>query len=919
MDELRKPSPPHVTQRRHVLLASWILRLCIPKTDHDEIAGDILEAFTKLRSRFPTSWRPHIWYWRQITLAAAHGLVMHWHAPAVEQRRKEDVFMTFVQDLRYAVRTLWRRPGFAAVVIGTLALGIGATTSVFSVVNGVLLRPLPYDNADRLTLVWGRMSTTEVDKAPFSGLDLLDFRERALSFDAFAGVFGVNSTLIGDFEPEPIQLGIATDNFFSVLGVDPVHGRLLQAGDQKDLDISEVFGANVSPPPSVAVLSHGLWQRRFGGKSDVLGRSVRINGQPMTIVGVLPRDFRLYLPPDAAMPRNIDVWSPLPAGLNQGTRDQQWLTVIGRLKTDVALGQARAEMDGIAAQFRTENQFHTNTGMEIDVIPMQADVVGQAQPILLTLLGAVAFVLIIACANIANLLLVRAQARRQEMAIRAALGGGRSRIIRQLFTESAVFAVLGGGLGLLLATVGTRLLLTLRPANLPRAEHVGLDLTVLGFGIGASVLAALLFGTLPALQSSKTDLNSSLRTRNRGGSSKQWTRSGLVVTEVALSLVLLIGSGLMVRSFAGLQRVEPGFDPHQMLTVNIALPIFSYSAPGQSAEFHTQLSQQIAALPGVEAVGAVTPLPLAGGGQFWFGPYALNEASDEEWSRNEVDYRPTVPGLFAAMGTQLLAGREFEHADNRLDARRVVIVDEKMAQRAWPDENPLDKRILIMRPDAAGNWDRYWATVVGVVEHVRYDDLRADGRETIYMPQVDWAWADMNYVVRTSTDPVGLSSVVRQTIRDIDPEIPAAAVRPFDYYVGEAVAPTRFALVVITVFAVVALILSTVGLYGVIAYAVRQRTQEIGIRMAFGAERTGIIKLVLRQGLGVTALGLVVGLIASLVVSRLISHMLFGVTHTDPITYLSITAVVSTVAFLACYAPARRATRVDPVVALRNE
>jgi len=844
---------------------------------------------------------------------------------AIDRRRvtKEGwkaVYDSFRKDLRHAVRSLRRSPGFAAVVILTLGLGIGANAAVFTVVRSVLLQPLPYADADRLTLVWGHMTETSVAKAPWSGPDLLDFRERADLFETFVGAFGQNSTLTGDFEPEPIQLAVATVDFFRALGVSPMLGRGFEPEDARNLDPQVLFDANATPPSTVALLSHDLWVRRFGSDPGVIGRVVRAGGQPMTVVGVLPPDFRLHLPAQASFPGSIDVWSANIADLSIGTRDAQWLTVVGRLKPGVELEQARAQMDAIASELRAEHQFHANVGMRIDVVPMRDDVVGHAEPILLALLGAVGFVLLIACANVASLLLVRGRVRQREVAIRSALGGSRRRIVQGLLIESGVYALLGGAVGLLLGFGGVELLLALRPESLPRVDSIRVDLLVLGFVFALAMISALLFGTLPALQSSKADLVAALKLRTQSGAGGTGRmRGGLVVAEVALSLVLLVGAGLMTRSFWHLTAVDPGFNPDDVLTVNVSLPFFGSSGPAAQAERHLRLQERIAALPGVEAVGAVTPLPLAGGSHLWFGPYALHEASEEEWSRNESDYRPMLPGYFESVGTKLLAGRSIQAADLREDARPVVVVDEKMAAMAWPGQSAVGKRIMVMRPGDAVAWDRYWAEVVGVVEHVRYDDIRGDGRETIYFPYTDWSWTDMNYTIRTAGDPTAVAGAVRGVIRELEPDIPVSTPRPLSDYVGEALAPTRFVLIVITFFAVIALTLAAVGLYGVISYSVRERVHEIGIRMVFGAERGEVLRMVLRQGLLLTAAGVVAGVFGSLLVTRGISSLLFGVGPADPVTFVGISLVLGAVAALACLIPALRATRVDPAVALRAD
>ena len=846
------------------------------------------------------------------------------HVEAVKEEVRDETGVRgveeLVRDVHYGLRTLRRNPGFAVAVVLTLALGIGANTAIFTVVDSVLLRPLPYRDADRLALLWGHMSETEVEKAPWSGADLLDFRERSEGFAELAGASGFNSTLTGDFEAQPIRLAFATINFFDVLGVEAALGRTFEQADYLGLDPSE-FGPDATPPTGTGILSHELWVRRFGSDPSVIGTIVQVNAAPMQIVGIAPPGFRLYLPADAAMPKDIDLWSAIPMDMSEQSRDQQWLTIVGRLAPGVSAAQAQEEMNAIATQLREENQFHANVGMEVDVVPMQADVVGHAKPVLLALLGAVAIVLLIACANVGNLLLVRGQSRAREMAIRSALGGRRGRLVQQMLTESAILAVLGGVAGLVLAILGVEVLSALRPGNLPRADQIGINGTVLAFAAGTTILAAFLFGAIPALQASRPDVVDSLRERGASlGLRHRRLHDGLVVAEVALSLVLLVGAGLMLRTFVELSQVRPGFVPEKALTVNVNVPFFDYQGEGERAALHAGLRREILALPGVESVGAVTPLPLAGGGQFWFGPWALNE-DEEEWSRNEADYRPAMEGVFEAMGTRLLTGRSITEADNRPDASPVVVVDEKMAATAWPSEDPIGQQIMIMRPNPGAEepWERYWAEVVGVVEHVRYDDIRRDGREIIYIPHANWSFADLHYVIRASVDPATLAAAVRSIIQQTDPDIPVGAIRPLGDYVGDALAPTRFAMILIWIFAGVALFLSAVGLYGVISYAVRQRTHEIGIRMALGAERPKILQLVLGQGLILTGVGLVVGLVGAALITRLISGLLFGVSTTDPLTYAAIALLLGGVAVLACYVPAARATRVDPLLALRME
>lgn len=841
----------------------------------------------------------------------------------VQGRNQEKTMSSVVQDIRYALRQFVIRPGFAAIVVLVLGLGIGATTAVFSVVNGVLLKPLPYQNPDRLVLLWAHMSATEVTKAPWSGPDLMDFRDRGHSFDSIAAASGFNGTLTGDFEPQPIQLGMATANFFDVLGIEPALGRSFRIEDQQNLD-PMLFSPGAVPPPGVVMLSYELWENRFGSDPAVLGSVVRVAGQPMEIVGVAPKAFKLLLPAGSAMPPGIDVWSAIAFDLSKGPRDSQWLSVVGRLADGVEPSEASAEMNVVASQLRDEHQFHANVGMEIEVVPMLEDVVGHTEPILYALLGAVGFVLLIACANVANLHLVRAQGRHRELAIRSAIGGTRGRILRQMLIESVVLASVGGVAGLVLARGGIHLLSALRPDNLPRFESVSIDLRVLLFAFAATAVAALLFGLFPAFQSSRPGTSAALSDRSgnsSGGGGSRRVRDALVVFEVAVAVLLLIGSGLMIRTFMELARVEPGFVAENVLTTNVALPALDGKGAEERLDFHLGLKERLEALPGVEAVGAMTPLPLSGGGQFWFGPYALNEASDEEWSRNEADYRVAIPGFLDGLGTKLLAGRALDENDSRPGAPRRVMVDETLAATAWPSENPVGKRILVLRPDleSGAQFERYWSEVIGVVEHVRYDDLRRDGRGAIYFPFTDWYFADLNYVVRTSAGATGLEPSIRATIRDADPDLPVASVVPLAHLVDTAFAQTRFAVVVMSVFGAVALCLALVGLYGVLSYMVRDRTRELAVRMAFGAEKSNILALILNRGLVLTVTGVGVGLVGSVLLTRGLESLLFGVAAVDPITYAVIASVLMAVGLLACYVPARHATQIEPIATLRSE
>ena len=831
-----------------------------------------------------------------------------------------DVMVQLWDEVRLATRMLIMAPGFSLVVIVTLALGIGANTAIFSVVNGVLLRPLPYEDPEDLGLVWGRMTTTSVERAPLSGLDLLDFREQARTLDQLAGVFGTRSTITGDFEPRPIVLGFATFNFFDVIGVSTKLGRTFVPDDRFDLDPATFNNPDFVPPPTVAVISSALWEGHFGSNLSVLGQTVAIAGQNMEIVGILPDDFRLYLPAEGALPGVVDVWTPMGFPLDQGTRDQQFLTVLARLAPGSTWEQVNAELAILSVEMRAANSFHENVGMEFGAVSLQADVVSHVRPLLVVLLGAVTFVLLIACANVANLQLIRAQKRAREMAVRAALGGGRLRIARQVLIESGLLAFFGGLLGTGLAVVGVRGALALRPASLPRGDTVGVDLWVLGFALGLSVLAALLFGAVPALKASSPDLARGLGGRGQSGGDRKAhrLRDFLVVAEIALSLVLLIGGGLLLRTFATLQKVEPGFDARGVLVGSVTPNFFGTSVDGRT-QFFREIGEELATLPGVTSVSGITPLPLSGQGHLWFGPFALTD-NEQEWSRNEGDYRVVLPGFFRTAGTRLVTGRDFTWSDNESDAEPVIVIDEKMAIRAWPGEDPIGRELRVMRPSREGtDWDRYFARVVGVVEHVRFDDIREDSRETVYFPVRDWGFAEMSYLLRADVPPEQLVAPMREAVSRVDPDIVPGNVRPFSTYVEDQLAPTEFALLLVAIFAGVALVLASVGLYGVIAYTVRQRTAELGVRLALGAEPAAILRLVLRHGLSLIVVGLIVGAATSLLATRALSGLLFGVGIFDPLTFAALTLLLAAVAFLACWVPARRATRTDPVEVLRSE
>jgi len=820
-----------------------------------------------------------------------------------------------LQDLRYGARRLARTPGFTAVAALTLALGIGANTAIFSVVDAVLLRPMPYGDPERLVLVWDRMERSAIERAPVSSPDLADFRRLAEGFAGFAATNNVNEVaLTGDGPPEQIKVANVTADFFDVLGVAPVLGRGFEPADAVPIPPEAFQGPPEEIPPTAMILTDGLWRRRFGGDPAVIGGAVRLNGQPMTVVGVLPPGWELLMPPDAGMPTDVDAYSPLRLDLASGPRDNQWLRVIARLAPGTTLAAAQAEMDAIAARHREEHAFHANMGIGIEVRPMHGDVVHHVRPALVALLGAVGFVLLIACANVANLLLARSAVRRREMAVRASLGAGRGRLFRQVLTEGVLLAVPGALGGLALAWVGVRLLLALRPPDLPRLGEVGLDPRVLSFTLAAATAAALLAALAPALAASLERPGSALAERGGdglGGGGRLRLRGALVVSEIALSLVLLIGAGLLLRSFVELSRVRPGFDPEGALTYKLALPFPDYQTPQDRTRFFQRMEERVAAEPGVEAVGAIFPMPL--GGRFWTGPYGRAGDPEERWTEQEADFRVITPGYFDAMGIGLLDGRALTAADLE-EQREVAVVDAGLARRLWPDGSAVGERVGL---DLFGRTLRL--EVVGTVEPVRHAGLTEPAHETLYMPHHLFPWTPMTVAVRTAADPGTLADPVRAAVRALDPGLPVYAVRPLSVYFREALAATRFTLVLAAVFAGLALVLAAIGLAGVLAYAVRRRRHEIGVRVALGARPVDVVRLIVGRAVLLVVLGIVLGLAAALAVSRSLAGLVYGVSSTDPATYAALAAVLAAVAVAASWLPARRAARIDPVTALRAD
>jgi putative ABC transport system permease protein len=805
------------------------------------------------------------------------------------------------QDLRYGARTLAKSPAFTFVAVLTLALGIGANTAIFSVVNTVLLRPLPYRDAGRLAMI--RVSIEGQEFLPsFSPPEILDFQEQTHLFAEVASIRDNTVALTGKGDPEQIQTAWVTPSFLPVMGVEPVSGRNFTPDEA------------VPNGPAVILLSHGLWQRRFGGDPNIVGKTIQVNGQGVEVVGVLPEGFEFLFAREAGLP-------PVPGALQlfqfdfrQAPRAFRWMRAVARLQPGVSFEQAEAEMNVLARELLERYPEYEGNAFGLHVEPMLGDLVRDVRPALLALFGAVGFVMLIASANVANLLLARAAAREKEIAVRAALGASRVRLVRQLLTESALLALLGGVGGLLVAQWAIEILVRLVPTNLPRLENVGIDVRVLGFTLGVSLLAVVFCGLAPALHAARADLNESLKESGRAseGAARHRLRSMLVVGEIALSVVLLIGAGLMIRSFVRLQYVDPGFRPDDVLTVNIALPFQRYANPDDIARFFEQLSDRVTAQPGVEAIGGVFPLPMSG--RFWTSEYAYDDETDANWGALAADQHGVTPGYLEAIGARLHAGRFFTWQDHA-ERRDIIIIDDKLARLAWPGQNAVGQRLKVLLP----NNQRRWTEVVGVIEHVQKERMGVEGREQIYLPPYLAPFPQLTFAVRSSTEPATLARVIAGEVQALDKDLPIYRVRPLSAYVAEVMASNRFATILMGVFAGVALALALVGLYGVITYAVTQRNHEIGIRVALGAQPRDILRLVLGQGLGLALVGVGLGLLFSAGLTRFLSSLLYEVSATDPITYAGISIALAGVALLACYLPARRATRVDPMIALRYE
>ena len=807
-----------------------------------------------------------------------------------------------LQDLRYAMRLCLRTPGFTTVAVVALALGIGANTAIFTLVHAVLIERLPYRDPGQIVVLWETNARRPGRPNTVAPANFIRWGERATAFESIAAYAETRINLTEAGDPEELVVQNVTAPFFSVLGVSPMIGRVFTHEESAD------------PESSAVVLSYDLWQRRFGADPSIVGKPIRLNTRPRTVVGVMPPGIRPFLKAGSLVGKPVELWVPFVLPPNAREPRGRYLTAIARLKPGVTVGEARVQMSTIAANLAAElPQF--DTGWATLTVPLHDELAGELRPALLVLSGAVAFVLLIACANVANLLLARGAARRREIAIRTALGAPRLRVIRQLLTESLILGVLGGAAGLLVAQWSLALLLALSPVDLTSLGHVELSYPVLSFTAFVSILTAIVCGFAPALEGSRADVQETLKDGARqigAGVRHRRLRHTFVMAEIALAVVLLVGAGLMLRSFSALGRVNPGFDSSNVLTMRMQLPVAKYRDDAQRIRFFHDLTTRVEAVPGVRAVGAVSYLPLAGLGAAT-GFTIDGQPPLPPGQSNTTDVTVCDNGYFRAMNVPLLRGRLFTDREMREKAD-VVIVNDTLARRYFPNEDPLGRRVTINMTDP-----NVPTEIVGVVGDTIFAGMAAAARPTTYWPHPQLAYAAMTLTVRTASEPMGFAALVQSEIRSLDKDQPVSDVRTMDAWVARSLAQTRFSSLLLTLFASLALLLAAIGIYGVMSYAVSMRTSEIGIRLALGAEARDIVSMIVGNAVRLAGIGLAIGVALSLVLGRTLTSLLYQTASTDVATFTAVIGVLGAVAVLASYFPARRASRIPPVEALRYQ
>lgn len=827
-----------------------------------------------------------------------------------EDTRKVDIIGWLDEaalDFRHALRMLRRSPGFTIVAVFTLSLGIGANTAIFSVVNSVLIRPLPYHDPAGLVMVWENYSLHPNPHNTVSPPNFLDWQSRNTVFSGMAYVFDERDALTGNGEPEEVVVQDVSVNFFSVLGVDPILGPGFTPENGK------------AGHENVVILSYGLWKERFGGDPAIVGKSIVVNGRPQTVVGVAPQNFQWFIKDGSLTGAKPQMWSPLvfPQSFHDHKQMGRFMTVAARLNSGTSYSQAQSQMNAIASQLEQEYP-DSNGHWGVNVVPLRQQISGDLRLALLVLFVAVAFVLLIACANVSSLLLARAASREREMAIRTAIGASRWRIGRQLLVESLLLALIGGGIGAALAFWGTNALLAASPANLFDLRSVSLDLRVLTFAGAATLLAGLLFGVLPSYVSAHSRISDTLKEGGRGSSANRraFARNAFVVTQLGLALVLLAGSGLLVRSFVRLIGVDPGFDTAHLLTFKVTLPNSKYGTDPLRMAFFQQLLAKLAAVPGVHSASMESFPPLTGLG----AATAVHVLSQPTLALSDLpvaNVRVVGPDYLATMNIPLRAGRFF-NAQELAEEKHVTIINQAFADKYIRGVNPLGQQAAIYMK-SLDEKEIKPSEIIGVVGDVHQMGLDVSPEPTVYWPHSELVMSGMTILLRTTRDPLKLVATARGELQQLDPELPMAAVVTMDQLLADSLSRSRFTMLLLGIFSAVALVLAAVGIYGLIAYSVTQRTQELGIRIALGAQRRDVLRLVLGQGARLTLLGVALGILVALAFSRLLASMLFDVSATDPLTYAGVAGLLAVVALLACFIPARRATRVDPMVALRYE
>jgi len=800
-----------------------------------------------------------------------------------------------IQDFRYATRLLLRSPSFTIVAIAALALGIGANTAIFSVVDTLLLRPLPYTEADRLAVIWEHNLPRDRKNNVVSPGNFIHWQELNQSFTELSALsMTFRTTLTGAGEATELPVQYVSAGIFRILGVRPALGRDFTPQDD-------------APGVGVITISDRLWRQRFGGDPTIVNRTIMLDGRPNVVAAVMPPGFSI-------LDRTVDVWSTIGLPPSARTPRGRWIGVVGRLKGGVTMAQAQADMVRVHQEL-TRRFPDFNTGWTANVVPLREQLTGTVKPALWVMLGAVGFVLLIACANVGNLVLARATARQRELAVRAALGAGRGRLIRQMLAESLLLSVTGATAGLVLAWWSVIALRTTIADRVPiaRLDQVSIDATVLLFTAGAALVSALLFGMAPALTSAGARLTEALKDGGRAGSAARGARvrSVFVVVETALALILLVGSGLLLRSFVALMRVDPGFDPAHTMTVKVSIPTAKYRDAAQQQTFFNQLFEKLDALPGVTAAGGTSFLPIAGLGAAT-GFAVVGQPKPPAGQEPVTDVRVVTHDYFKAMGVPLLRGRTFDSRDSGTNIRRVII-NQALARKHFPNEDPIGKRIIVSWNDEGPD------EIVGVVGDVRQQDLETEARATIYWPPGRFTYPFMSVAIRTAADPRNVVAGAISALHELDPNVAAADVKTMDAVIDASVAQRRLTMLLLSIFALVALVLAAVGIYGVIGYSVSQRTQEIGIRMALGAQRARVLRMVVGQAMTLAAVGIAAGAVGAWGLTRLMQKLLFGVQPSDPGTFGAVAGVLALVAGVAASIPGLRATRVDPVIALRSE